>query len=180
MKPLGPSDALRNWFGHRSDRWSEFRERYRNELLTPLRQMLVAELQGAAWKSPVTLVYGARDREENEAVVLRQLLLQIRAFQNPTWNASMRLLVTISVTAAGHANELAPVVTWQLFASSVVTASAMHDAQQDLIAGGALRELPGGYQLTASGRRRVRQLLAAHNEGPFSSVNREPDIFPQR
>ena len=29
MKDVGPSDALRKWFGHKPEKWSEFQKRYR-------------------------------------------------------------------------------------------------------------------------------------------------------
>ena len=32
LRDLGPSDALRKWFGHDPERWPEFRRRYRAEL----------------------------------------------------------------------------------------------------------------------------------------------------
>ena len=72
LKDIAPSTALRQWFGHRPDRWPEFRRRYRAELRQ--RPELVAEIRNAARAGPVTLVYGARDEVHNEAVVLRDLL----------------------------------------------------------------------------------------------------------
>jgi uncharacterized protein YeaO (DUF488 family) len=71
LKDVAPSTALRKWFGHRPERWLEFRRRYRQELganpaVTALRQVLA--------KGPITLVFGAKDRDHNDAVVLRELL----------------------------------------------------------------------------------------------------------
>lgn len=31
-KDLAPSDELRKWFGHESEKWEEFKRRYRKEL----------------------------------------------------------------------------------------------------------------------------------------------------
>lgn len=73
-KEAAPSTALRQWFGHAPDRWAEFQERYRVELqaddaaLAPLRDLLRRGL--------VTLLYAARDERHNEAVVLRDVLLE--------------------------------------------------------------------------------------------------------
>jgi uncharacterized protein YeaO (DUF488 family) len=69
-RDLAPSDELRRWFGHDPERFAVFRERYRAEL-APRREQLDAlrERDG-----PVTIVYGARDREHNNAVVLAELL----------------------------------------------------------------------------------------------------------
>src|SRR2546422_3512444 len=62
---LGPSHALRRWFGHDPRRWTEFRRRYRLELRRP-RKVLEALARQAA-NRPVTLVYSARDTAHNNA-----------------------------------------------------------------------------------------------------------------
>jgi uncharacterized protein YeaO (DUF488 family) len=81
-KELAPSTALRKWFGHDATRWSEFRSRYRKELATPRVRQLIRELLADATSAPaITLIYGARDTEHNEAVVLRE---KIRRFRIPS------------------------------------------------------------------------------------------------
>lgn len=72
-KDVAPSDALRRWFGHDPVRWDEFRRRYRVELAE--RPDAVAALRSLARRGTLTLVYGARDSEHNEAVVLRNVIL---------------------------------------------------------------------------------------------------------
>lgn len=72
LRDIAPSAALRQWFGHRLERWPEFRRRYLAELQE--RPELVEEILGAARDSPVTLVYAARDEAHNDAVVLKELL----------------------------------------------------------------------------------------------------------
>ena len=67
---LGPSHELRRWFGHDPTRWPEFQTRYRVELAEPQRSALLDALVGRARSGPVTLVYGARDEEHNQARVL--------------------------------------------------------------------------------------------------------------
>ena len=68
LKDAGPSDELRRWYGHVPERWPEFQRRYREELAS---NEAMAELREVTRSHPVvTLVYGARDRERNEAVVL--------------------------------------------------------------------------------------------------------------
>lgn len=74
LRDLGPSDELRKWFGHRPDRWREFQQRYRAELARPPQSDLVDELVALARQGPLTLLYGARDEERNQAVVLRSLI----------------------------------------------------------------------------------------------------------
>jgi uncharacterized protein YeaO (DUF488 family) len=72
LKDIAPSDELRRWFGHDPDRWPEFRTRYREELEG--QRPLLDELQSLARKEPITLLYGAKDQDHNNAVVLKELL----------------------------------------------------------------------------------------------------------
>ena len=74
IRELGPSDELRRWFGHRPERWEEFQRRYRAELERPAQRQLLDQLAALAREGPVTLLYGARDEERNQAVVLRAVL----------------------------------------------------------------------------------------------------------
>ena len=72
LKEAAPSTALRRWFGHDPDRWTEFRRRYRAELdAHPFAWQPILE---AARKHHVTLYYSARDIHHNSALVLREYL----------------------------------------------------------------------------------------------------------
>jgi uncharacterized protein YeaO (DUF488 family) len=75
-RDLGPSSGLRTWFGHRVERWPEFRARYQRELATPGNALLLDALAERARTGPVTLVFGARDPEHNQARVIAQELEQ--------------------------------------------------------------------------------------------------------
>ena len=74
LRELAPSSGLRKWFGHDPARWDGFRDRYRQEL----RDNPEAVERCLEWcrKGPVTLLYGARDEEHNQAVVLAGYLRQ--------------------------------------------------------------------------------------------------------
>ena len=72
LKKIAPSTALRQWFAHDPDKWAEFQKRYHEELKKNPAQ--VALLKEQAKKGAVTLVYGAKDEEHNEARVLKELL----------------------------------------------------------------------------------------------------------
>ncbi|APR82786.1 Putative uroporphyrin-III c-methyltransferase [Minicystis rosea] len=74
MKDIGPSDALRRWFGHDPARWDDFVTRYHDELRREPAAGLVAELAARASHGPITLVYGAKDELHNQAVVLRDVI----------------------------------------------------------------------------------------------------------
>lgn len=72
LKDVGPSDELRGWFGHDPARYDEFARRYRAELAD---NPAFAELRALAAAHPaVTLLYGAKDTEHNQAVVLAEEL----------------------------------------------------------------------------------------------------------
>jgi uncharacterized protein YeaO (DUF488 family) len=71
-RELAPSDELRKWFDHRPERFSEFRSRYRRELAVQGERL--DDLRRRARKGPVTIVYAARDREHNNAVVIAELV----------------------------------------------------------------------------------------------------------
>jgi uncharacterized protein YeaO (DUF488 family) len=71
-REVAPSDQLRKWFKHDPAKWEEFQRRYFAELddkpetWDPLLQ--------ACREGDVTLLYGARDTEHNNAVALRSYL----------------------------------------------------------------------------------------------------------
>jgi len=72
LKEIAPSNELRKWYAHDSAKWPEFKRRYLEELKS-LSEPL-ARLRQEAGRGKVTLLYGARDEEHNEAVVLLGLL----------------------------------------------------------------------------------------------------------
>jgi uncharacterized protein YeaO (DUF488 family) len=74
-REIAPSTELRRWFGHRPERFAEFRTKYRAEL--DVRRDVVDHLLTAARRGPITLLYAARDTEHNQAVVLRDYLLDL-------------------------------------------------------------------------------------------------------
>lgn len=71
-KELAPSDELRRWFDHVPERFEEFRSRYRAELAD--HADAVDALRSRAWHDRVTVLYAARDREHNNAVVVAEVL----------------------------------------------------------------------------------------------------------
>ncbi|GAN69255.1 DUF488 domain-containing protein [Acetobacter orleanensis] len=74
LKDIAPSTELREWFGHDPARWAGFCERYRAELES--NPACVEQLETLAKKGPLTLLFGAKNTEENEAVVLAAYLLE--------------------------------------------------------------------------------------------------------
>jgi uncharacterized protein YeaO (DUF488 family) len=74
IKELAPSTELRNWFGHNDARWEEFRNRYIEELSSPDRMKLLKVLAKEAARETVTLVYGAKDIEHNNGIILKKVI----------------------------------------------------------------------------------------------------------
>jgi uncharacterized protein YeaO (DUF488 family) len=72
LKDVAPSDELRKWFGHKPERFGEFRKRYQTELkANPATDQIRRIIQT---HKDVTLLYSAHDPEHNQAVVLRDYL----------------------------------------------------------------------------------------------------------
>ena len=69
-RDLGPSSQLRKWFGHDPARWDAFQARYRVELADVTRAAALDALAERARDGPLTLVFGARDVDHNEAQVI--------------------------------------------------------------------------------------------------------------
>ena len=72
LKEIAPSTELRKWFGHDPEKCSGFRGRYETELRH--NDDLIKTITDKAKEGTVTLIYGARDEEHNEALVLKQFL----------------------------------------------------------------------------------------------------------
>lgn len=75
-KDVAPSTALRTWFGHDPAKWAEFQRKYKAEL-KPQAADLRALLKRAK-RGPLVLVYGAKDEEHNQAVVLKAFLSALK------------------------------------------------------------------------------------------------------
>lgn len=72
-KDIAPSNELRKWFNHEAEKWPEFRKRYAQELKH--NPAAVDEFHTAVkGQKKVTLLYGAKDIEHNQAIVLRDIL----------------------------------------------------------------------------------------------------------
>jgi uncharacterized protein YeaO (DUF488 family) len=74
LKDVAPSTQLRSWYGHRPDRFGEFRRRYLAELDEPQRATAVDRLRTLSRQGPVTLLTATRDVNHSQAAVLAELL----------------------------------------------------------------------------------------------------------
>jgi len=76
LKGLAPSTGLRKWFGHDSDKWPEFRERYLRELATDEAGEELEKLKNLLEEhNRITLVFAAKGTGHNNAVALRDFIL---------------------------------------------------------------------------------------------------------
>jgi len=71
-KDLAPSTELRRWFGHDPAKWEEFLRRYRAELEGKEEEL--DRLRQEAADATVTLLYAAKDEEQNNAVALKRYI----------------------------------------------------------------------------------------------------------
>ena len=76
LKEIAPSNDLRQWFGHETSKWEEFRKRYLRELEQNAEAVALFR-EAVKGRNRVTLVYAARDAEHNEAVVLQAFLSRL-------------------------------------------------------------------------------------------------------
>jgi uncharacterized protein YeaO (DUF488 family) len=72
LKDVAPSTALRKWFGHDPNKWDEFKRRYAQELEP--HAAALGPLVERARAGRITLVFGAKDTERNNAVALKEHL----------------------------------------------------------------------------------------------------------
>ena len=69
-KDAAPSTELRKWYGHRPERFDEFRGRYLTELKAPAAAVAVQELRRLAEGPGVTLLTATREVDRSGARVL--------------------------------------------------------------------------------------------------------------
>jgi uncharacterized protein YeaO (DUF488 family) len=72
QKDFAPSNSLRKWFGHDDEKWNEFKRRYFKELdknIDSVNLILDKVKEGS-----ITLLYGSKEEEFNNAVALKEYL----------------------------------------------------------------------------------------------------------
>ena len=69
---VAPSTQLRRWYGHKAERFSEFTERYLDELRTAQASESLGRLGDLARRGPLTLLTATKDLPRSGAAVLAQ------------------------------------------------------------------------------------------------------------
>ncbi len=72
LKEIAPTTELRKWFNHEPEKWPDFQKKYLKEIKE--NKEALAALKDKIKEGKVTLVYGAKDEEHNDAQVLRTYL----------------------------------------------------------------------------------------------------------
>jgi uncharacterized protein YeaO (DUF488 family) len=72
LKEVAPSSQLRKWFAHDPAKWPEFCQRYEAELKEKKEE--ISFLKEKSDSGVITLVFSARETEQNNAVVLKKYL----------------------------------------------------------------------------------------------------------
>lgn len=75
FKEIGPTKELRQWFNHEPEKFAAFKKKYREELQSGDQKAAydqLKEIQKAY--STITLVFSAKDEENNQAQVLKEML----------------------------------------------------------------------------------------------------------
>ncbi|MDN6162011.1 MAG: DUF488 family protein, partial [Atopostipes sp.] len=74
-KKITPSTELRKWFDHDADKFPRFKKEYKKELEeNSLKEEFLTKVKTQLKKHNVTLVYGAKDKKHNHAIVLKEWL----------------------------------------------------------------------------------------------------------
>src|SRR5579872_1792207 len=73
LKEVAPSTELRNWFQHDPDKWKQFCTKYKAELKDSAALKDLHDL--VREHKEVTLLYGAKDEEHNQALALKEFIL---------------------------------------------------------------------------------------------------------
>lgn len=77
VKEVSPSKKLRQWFDHDSEKYEEFKEKYKKEMKQNDEQKEALKKLKKWTKQhdkKITLVYAAKDEKHNQAVVLKEIL----------------------------------------------------------------------------------------------------------
>lgn len=74
-KMIAPSNKLRKWFNHDSQKFPKFSEAYRKELAeNPETPKFIAKIRLKIANGDIILLYSAKDEDHNQAIVLRNYL----------------------------------------------------------------------------------------------------------
>jgi uncharacterized protein YeaO (DUF488 family) len=74
QKDIAPSNTLRKWFSHDERKWDEFKTRYFKELEKNSKSVKI--ILDKVKEESITLLYGAKETQFNNAMALKEYLEQ--------------------------------------------------------------------------------------------------------
>ncbi len=74
LREAAPSDALRRWYNHDSERWPGFQKRYRDELAQAAAIAALVPLRAKLAEGDVTLLFATKELLRNNAQALKAYL----------------------------------------------------------------------------------------------------------
>lgn len=76
LKEVAPSSEIRKWYHHDVGKFEEFKKHYLEELvqIEETKAALETLKQIAEQEKIITLIYGAKDKEHNQAIILKGIL----------------------------------------------------------------------------------------------------------
>lgn len=72
LKEIAPTTELRKWFDHDPEKWPEFQTKYLKEIKENKESLAI--LKEKMNQGKVTILYGAKDEQHNEARVLMEFV----------------------------------------------------------------------------------------------------------
>ncbi len=92
LRDLAPSDELRKWFHAQTagSAWTTFRKRYMKELASPQPAEALQQLYALVGRGKVSLLFGSKNLEQNNATVLKDLIEGARKPPTGTGPAAAR------------------------------------------------------------------------------------------
>lgn len=75
LKDIAPSTKLRQWFNHDPQKWQEFQRQYALELKN--KTEIIDLILTHAKKKNVTLIFGSKEIEHNNATALQKILIKV-------------------------------------------------------------------------------------------------------
>ncbi|GIO24646.1 DUF488 domain-containing protein [Oceanobacillus sp. J11TS1] len=74
-KEVTPTPSLRKWFNHDPEKFPDFKAAYKKELLNDDEKIKkLTELQELQKEQTLILLYAAKDKEHNHALILKEVL----------------------------------------------------------------------------------------------------------
>lgn len=75
-KEIAPSKELREWYGHKEEKFNEFAKLYTEELKQ--QKELLKNIKKLSYTKPITLLYAAKTPQTSQAIVLKEIIEKIQ------------------------------------------------------------------------------------------------------